>query len=150
MECLDLQASKDSLCEDWNFPHCQSPLQFSAVIDLHASNKEGNESFLPILEITYNHSTKLPYPSCSSMKRLQDCRALCDDVELMKYLDSPEMMPTLAQVMSYFAFWMFFTILILTRCFNTLAYNLSNTLCFMLLGQFFVSVNVLYRYFTCL
>ena len=143
VQCYDTQAAIDSVCQEWGVAQCQTPLEFSAIIDLYAADKEGNDSYLPILEVTSNQSAKLSHPTCSSMNRLQHCMALCDNSELMKYLDAPEVMPTLSQIMSYFSFWMFLALMILAWSFFASTVTLSDTVCFMLLGQF-IALYLLY------
>jgi len=56
VECSDSTegSSVGELCKQWwKDDDCKSPISFSAIIDLYAADKIGNESYLPINEVRY-------------------------------------------------------------------------------------------------
>jgi len=83
------------------------------------------------------HGTHVDSPYCSgnNSTRVHQCKAVCDNSDLMKYLDAPQVMPTLSQVMSYSSFWMFLCLMLVSWAFFASTVTLSDTVCFMLLGE---------------
>ncbi|KAF2352369.1 Major facilitator superfamily associated domain, partial [Trinorchestia longiramus] len=131
------------LCRAWQVPEdmCIDSLSFSSVEDLFLSDREGSDSYLLIIELiikpvnSSSSETSLTNPHCPSTIRLHDCQSLCNDTQLMEYLDSPEVPPSFSEVLHYPQFWMFFCLMLGAWASFASVVTLSDTICFMLLGD---------------
>lgn len=74
-------------------------------------------------------------PRCPDMVRLPTCSVVCEDMKLMEYLDAPEKPLSLGQIMHYPQFWMFFSLMLVAWSCFAIVITLSDTVCFMLLGE---------------
>lgn len=129
-------------------PHlCRDTFTFKSTVDLFHADREGNDSYLPLLDVSFNTSVSNGVggtydttaddnsPVCVAMVRVHNCSSLCNDTQLMEYLDAPEQPRSIGQILYYPQFWMFFCLMLIAwSCFAS-AVTLTDTICFMMLGK---------------
>uniref|UniRef100_A0A6A7G897 Major facilitator superfamily domain-containing protein 6-like n=2 Tax=Hirondellea gigas TaxID=1518452 RepID=A0A6A7G897_9CRUS len=155
------------LCKAWNISlsACQGDLSFTSTIDLYHGEREGTDTYIPIVDVSIFNSTRnrnsdtsvvsvrdrtgtkssgngstnsdglLDHPVCLSTVRVFKCTGVCQNPALMQYLDAPEVPPTLAQILHYPQFWIFMSLMLVAWSSFASVVTLSDTICFMLIGR---------------
>lgn len=149
-------ADLDSLCQQWGVPDnlCSKSFSFNSTVDLFHADREGSDTFMPMLDVAFKSNLKSgstpllvmeknmtdvsnssSHPLCKQMVRVHHCTGMCNNNMLMEYLEAPEKPPSLAEIMHYPQFWMFFCLMLFAWSAFASVVTLSDTICFMMLGK---------------
>ena len=139
------------VCEAWggSTDQCKDSFTFSIVTDLYKADREGSNSFLPLIyakyggngsdqgsfDYTQDHSSSPPF-NCPQVIRVPHCFLHCSNAALMKYLDVPQPTASLKEIVHMPQFWIFLCLMLLAWSAFAGVVTLSDTLCFMMLGRF--------------